>query len=201
VPDGRDPCSLGLFGKLPAIGDFVGRGLGHARRQALDIWLAQGLLELQARSPQWLDAYLVTPVWQWVMPAGRLCDEATAGVLMPSVDRVGRYFPLIALRSYQPGEDHARLGVELAALARALPAALHEGLEPDVLVARLTDAARAPGAESFPAPAYEQMLARFAHDGALSLWWSLPGPTAPPRFISHRGSADPGLFVSLFDGR
>jgi type VI secretion system protein ImpM len=201
VPDGRGKSTIGLFGKLPAVGDFIGRGLGHAQRAAVDAWLSSGLLELQASSPQWLDTYLVSPVWQWVLPAGRLCEPALAGVLMPSVDRVGRYFPLIAMRALGSDEDPARLGAELAAWAAAMPLALHQALDPDALLARLDEAARTPTGTPESAAAHARLLASFKAGGHLSLWWSQVGPAAPARFISHRGQADAGLFVSLFDGR
>jgi len=201
VPDGRGQSAIGLFGKLPAVGDFIGRGLGHAQRAAIDAWLSEGLLELQASSAQWLDSYLVSPVWQCVLPAGRLCESAIAGTLMPSVDRVGRYFPLMALRTMGCDEEPARLGAELAAWASAMPLALHEALDPDVLLARLGESASGAPRSQESAAAHAHLLAQFRVSGHLSIWWSQAGPAAPARFISHRGQADAGLFVSLFDGR
>jgi type VI secretion system protein ImpM len=38
--------------------------------------------------------YLTFPVWRFLLPVGVLGSTAWTGVLMPSVDRVGRYFPL-----------------------------------------------------------------------------------------------------------
>ena len=63
-----------------------------------DTWLAEGLLRLRQQQPEaWLNAYLASPSWRFllmpgVMP-GAAGAQAWAGVLMPSVDRVGRYFP------------------------------------------------------------------------------------------------------------
>lgn len=63
-----------------------------------DQWLAT---EIQTRSAnsarQWLNAYLQSPTYHFV--AGPDCitsaqHQPMAGVLMPSVDKVGRYFPL-----------------------------------------------------------------------------------------------------------
>uniref|UniRef100_UPI0013C2CB68 type VI secretion system-associated protein TagF n=1 Tax=Pseudomonas viridiflava TaxID=33069 RepID=UPI0013C2CB68 len=42
----------------------------------------------------WLDAYLVSPLWRFAVPANLLGSQPVAGVMMPSIDRVGRYFPL-----------------------------------------------------------------------------------------------------------
>ncbi|MBF3348253.1 type VI secretion system-associated protein TagF, partial [Pseudomonas aeruginosa] len=42
----------------------------------------------------WLDAYLTSPLWRFAIAPGLLGGEAVTGVVMPSIDRVGRYFPL-----------------------------------------------------------------------------------------------------------
>lgn len=98
-----DPSAAlpGWFGKLPSLGDFASRRLDPAFIEYWDTWLADGLLALRQQQPDtWLDAYLQAPSWCFLLmpgslpgalgPLGRL---AWAGVLMPSVDRVGRYFP------------------------------------------------------------------------------------------------------------
>ena len=190
-------ASYGLFGKLPALGDFVARGLAGDDLRRIDDWLARGMLALQSSSAQWLDSYLVSPVWQCLIPAGRLCSEPCAAAVMPSVDRVGRYFPLLAVRALPPPTEAAALVRELAIVASSLPAALHEQLGPDHLLERLAQLNDRPVA----APDGERLLAGFRADGDISLCWSLPGPLAPFCFISHRGPADPELFLSLFDGR
>ncbi|MES2048583.1 MAG: type VI secretion system-associated protein TagF, partial [Pseudomonadota bacterium] len=42
----------------------------------------------------WLETYLTSPVWRFALNTGVVDESAWAGVLMPSVDRVGRHFPL-----------------------------------------------------------------------------------------------------------
>jgi type VI secretion system protein ImpM len=42
----------------------------------------------------WLDAFLEAPVWRFVLPPGMCGPRAVVGLIMPSVDKVGRYFPL-----------------------------------------------------------------------------------------------------------
>lgn len=90
---------LGWYGKLPSLGDFASRRLDPDFIDAWDAWLAQGLVDWQTRAPNsWLELYLAGPSWRFVLMPGVLpspCrDNAWTGVLMPSVDRVGRYFPL-----------------------------------------------------------------------------------------------------------
>jgi len=89
----------GWYGKLPSLGDFASRRLSPDFIEAWDGWLAAGIAEWRAREPQaWLPAYLSCPSWRFVlMPGvvpGSAPDALYAGVLLPSVDRVGRYFPL-----------------------------------------------------------------------------------------------------------
>jgi type VI secretion system protein ImpM len=47
----------------------------------------------------WLDRYLTAPVWRFILTPGVLGARGWAGVLLPSVDRVGRYFPLTVCAS------------------------------------------------------------------------------------------------------
>jgi len=87
----------GFYGKLPGLGDFVSRRLPRAFIDPWDRWLQDAIAESRAcLGEDWLEAYLTGPVWRFVLDGG-LCGEAVvAGVLIPSVDRVGRYFPLAA---------------------------------------------------------------------------------------------------------
>jgi type VI secretion system protein ImpM len=92
----------GWHGKLPALGDFASRRLPPDFVAAWDEWLSAGLAALQdADGAGWLDAYLASPSWRfWLQPGalpGACGRHGWAGVLMPSVDRVGRYFPFTAV--------------------------------------------------------------------------------------------------------
>lgn len=86
----------GFFGKIPQAGDFVGTGLPRAFETQLDNWLRAAMRESQAAlGRDWLDVFLVTPVWRFALGPGVAGAEPVVGVMMPSVDRVGRYFPLV----------------------------------------------------------------------------------------------------------
>ena len=96
----------GWYGKLPSLGDFASRRLPPAFVEPWDDWLARGLAAWREQSPDgWLDGYLASPSWRFVLMPGVLAGAAPAGatawagVLMPSVDRVGRYFPLTLVRA------------------------------------------------------------------------------------------------------
>jgi type VI secretion system protein ImpM len=95
----QEPVAAGWYGKLPSLGDFASRRLHHGFIEAWDHWLADGLATWREREPAaWLQRYLHSPSWRFVLAPGVLpAPVATGcwvGVLMPSVDRVGRYFPL-----------------------------------------------------------------------------------------------------------
>jgi len=85
----------GFFGKVPARGDFVSRRLDKSFLDAWDPWLQAGLAASRSRlGESWLELYLNGPVWRFVLSAGVAGAAGGAGVVMPSVDKVGRYFPL-----------------------------------------------------------------------------------------------------------
>ncbi len=109
IPAAESP---GIFGKLPWLGDFVTRRLPHSFVEPWDDWLQRGMAATrEALGDGWLDSFLTAPVWRFLLPAGS-AGPAMAGVLMPSVDRVGRYFPphpgLAARRGSRAGGAAAR---------------------------------------------------------------------------------------------
>ena len=86
---------VGFYGKLPHLGDFVARRLPPDFIQPWDLWLQESLAASQAQlGDDWLGIYLTSPLWRFVLTTGIAGQTPWAGVLMPSVDRVGRYFPL-----------------------------------------------------------------------------------------------------------
>ncbi|MDO5611865.1 MAG: type VI secretion system-associated protein TagF [Paracoccus sp. (in: a-proteobacteria)] len=90
------PVKAGYFGKVPTQGDFVFRGLPLALTDRLDGWLRQSVRDSQNRMGRdWLPAFLVAPVWRMAITPGLFGPDALIGVMMPSVDRAGRYFPLV----------------------------------------------------------------------------------------------------------
>ena len=96
----------GWFGKMPNVGDFVSRRLPDGFVRRWDAWLQAGLALARAESGEaWLDGYLVAPVRRFWIAPGLLGPPAWAGVLMPSVDRVGRHFPFTLATPLDDGHD------------------------------------------------------------------------------------------------
>ena len=104
---------VGWHGKLPTVGDFATRRLDPAFVNVWDDWLSQGLAKFRAQDEShWVDAYLASPTWRFFITPGFLPEplhrQAWAGIVMPSMDRVGRYYPLtIATRLENLPSDNA----------------------------------------------------------------------------------------------
>lgn len=85
----------GLYGKLPAYGDFIFRNLNAAFITPWDEWLQHFISGSQEQiGDDWLNIYLTSPIWRFVLSPGVIDNNVWAGLMMPSVDRVGRYFPI-----------------------------------------------------------------------------------------------------------
>jgi len=84
----------GCYGKLPGLGDFLSKRLDPVFLAAWDRWLQAGLQDSRTHlGTQWSEHYLNAPIWRFALAPGLCSDKAMLGVLMPSVDSVGRYFP------------------------------------------------------------------------------------------------------------
>ena len=91
----NDPIAVGFYGKLPSHGDFLRRRTSDAFMDAWDAWLQEAIsVSRGALGDRWLEVYLTSPVWRFAGAPGVCGPAAIAGVMVPSVDRVGRYFPL-----------------------------------------------------------------------------------------------------------
>jgi type VI secretion system protein ImpM len=86
---------VGLYGKLPSHGDFLRRRIADDVVGDWDGWLQSAIAASQRiLGERWLDVYLTSPAWRFACDAGACGPLPLAGVIVPSVDRVGRYFPI-----------------------------------------------------------------------------------------------------------
>ncbi|QDQ27503.1 type VI secretion system-associated protein TagF [Chitinimonas arctica] len=91
----QDLPIAGWYGKLPSLSDFASRRLDSGFIDAWDGWLRTSLMASREKLGQaWLDRYLTARVWRFLLAPGVCGQPAYAGVMMPSVDAVGRYYPL-----------------------------------------------------------------------------------------------------------
>lgn len=101
-------AGFSAFGKIPAVGDFFRLGDGAAFVPVWDRWVQSAMLAGQtALGSAWDDHYMSAPIWRFSLSAGLAGGAGAIGVLMPSVDRVGRRFPLtLYCASPSPVEAH-----------------------------------------------------------------------------------------------
>ncbi|MBI1172558.1 type VI secretion system-associated protein TagF [bacterium] len=86
---------FGAFGKMPALGDFFRLNAASEVVAPWDIWVQQVLQAGRASlGPRFDDCYMSAPIWRFALAPGVAGAQGVLGVLMPSVDRVGRQFPL-----------------------------------------------------------------------------------------------------------
>lgn len=93
----------GFFGKLPGRGDFIGRHLPKSFLDPWDAWLQQAIAQSHAQlGEMWRDCYCTSPIWRFALGPGLCGSVAYTGILMPSMDRVGRYYPLAITVPLEP---------------------------------------------------------------------------------------------------
>lgn len=128
--------TAGFYGKLPARGDFVRVGLPRDFTDAWDAWLQSVLAgsRLLLRDA-WLPAFLEAPIWRFSLPPGMCGRLAVLGLMLPSVDRAGRYFPLM-FSALSPERIDAAAGENwLDACEAAGRAALEQDAPPEEIAA------------------------------------------------------------------
>jgi type VI secretion system protein ImpM len=93
------------FGKLPGTGDFAQRRFSPDFVEVWDNWLQTGLQNLRSERDDWLAHYLEAPLWFFALGPQLIGANPWVGVLMPSVDSVGRYFPLTLAVELTPNDE------------------------------------------------------------------------------------------------
>ncbi|MET0859319.1 MAG: type VI secretion system-associated protein TagF [Telluria sp.] len=212
----------GFFGKVSSHGDFVARRLPPSFQEPWDAWLQAGVqASRQALGPRWLMTYLSSPLWRFALAPGVCGASAWAGVLMPSVDRVGRHFPLtLAAAGAAPLDQLAQHGAWYGQLEELALSTLGEGFSLEAFDAALGALAPLPpssGMASAPAvlaldpnrPLDDQLavpsagllagIAAAALDGQ-SLWWTDGSARVEPCLMVCRGLPAPETFARLLDG-
>lgn len=183
----------GFYGKAVNHGDFLLRGLPPPFIAAWDAWLQEELHGSRERlGSSWLDRYLCFPVWRFALAPGICGDSGWTGVMMPSVDRVGRYFPMTVAACCPPDAQLASLAVVAPAWYAALDdiarSCLRMDYSADAMEARLR------GLPPIRMPYTWTPYTRPAQPGAGSFWWTqtehsetrvdhCAGLPAGPRFL------------------
>lgn len=184
----------GLFGKVPAHGDFVWRGWPDALVARLDNWLTHGLSALRATLGEagYAETMASAPLWHcWLIgPAG----ECMHGVITPTVDSAGRMFMLVAGIA-GPAADVWAVASQQPGFAAAAEAAVYDalagGLDADGLAARLADAVPI-------VDGVGRFLASISGPANSAFW--VPNPAAGPPVALPAQALDAGTLDHLVRG-
>ena len=200
VTRARDPLlpgftAAGFCGKIPARADFVQAGLPRSFTDPWHDWMQRMLAASRATLGEaWLPAWLEAPVWRFALRCGVCGPEAVLGLWLPSVDRIGRHYPL-TMAIAAADADRPRLIAEgggfLAAAERAGREALANDLPPAELAERIAAAILAepddPGIDLQRQPA------------APGIWWTDGGPRVPSDAFASPGLPDVTTFAAMLD--
>ena len=182
--------AVGFFGKLPARGDFVRSGLPRGFVDPWDAWWQRSITATREAAADWTAAWLEAPVWRFCLPPGLCGAEAALGLWLPSVDRVGRYFPLtIAAVGGSCLLTHEMADGFLAAAEQAGLDALRLDLDPDALSLRVAEAF---GAGPPPPPPETQQP-----DWAT--WWTDGGTRVAPATLTTSALPEGAAFAAMLD--
>ncbi|MER9070365.1 type VI secretion system-associated protein TagF [Mesorhizobium sp. M0296] len=117
----------GFYGKMPATGDFVTRRLPGDFVRVWDRWLAQHIVPLMG-SETWPRGTAL----RFLTGPGFV--DASAGIILQSVDRVGRQFPLsVVAQLSEASVQLARADAWFSGIEEAAVAAQQGELTPDEL--------------------------------------------------------------------
>lgn len=187
---------LGVYGKLPAKRDFVSVETPLAFLHCFEPWLQSGIAaSRKSLGPAWEPAFLSAPIWRfWLGP--RLAGATVAGALMPSVDGVGRYFPLCLFAIAEAGEaiPHPDMDAQqcwFEAIETLLLSALSEEASFGVVL---------DGLQRLEPPAMRAAVNGSDLPGQ-SVWWTHGGPACAPKRLVAAGMPDESLFAGLLTGK
>lgn len=210
-----------LFGKLPSKRDFVALGMERPFLDLWENWLQAGVaLSRDSMGATWQEAFLRAPIWRfWI--GSRIAGTTTAGALMPSVDKVGRYFPLSLCASAPAGtriEPPPHDGIEqwLSWAEQFLLRMLDDELTADLselvatapvppIIANEVSTTPMTGGSGMTAHTGDlallfRSLATEDHEtlyGGRSYWWTAGGADHPPKLLVAQGMPGPALFSMM----
>ncbi|MBN8919906.1 MAG: type VI secretion system-associated protein TagF [Rhizobiales bacterium] len=220
----------GLYGKLPSKRDFVALYAPRAFLEVWEPWIQSSVAaSKQTLGRDWQQTFLTAPIWRFWLGAG-LCGAPVSGAFMPSLDGVGRYFPLTLFACadeqaiipppelnaqdewFATVEDFLLGTLDQDAAFEATSAALDalgapsDRLDEAAGGAPILRARNAVAAAAGDRPFPEMFAAMRKADhtdvyAAATFWWTIGGEGFPPFLIGCKGMPDPFLFADMLAGR
>jgi type VI secretion system protein ImpM len=222
------PC--GLYGKLPMKRDFISVSTPQAFLERWEPWIQGGIAASRIiLGAQWQDIFLRAPIWRFWLGA-EICGRPAIGSFMPSVDGVGRFFPLTALACGEAGSAFPTPQSDpQTAWFTEVETMLLEALDEDAAYDRILEklhglpspaVTRAPGPDpavrnlfsatlvtagpaDSPGAAFASLLAEEERrrQAAGCFFWTIGGEDFPPAALFCTGLPDPNVLASFLSGR
>jgi len=219
----------GLFGKLSAKRDFIALATPRAFLEVWEPWVQACIAASQHQlGREWQNAFLTAPLWRFWLGAD-LSGATALGVFMPSVDGIGRYYPLTLLAvadasSSIPPPDLDLQDHWFALAEEFLLSTLERSKSFEEISARLDDmpvphveptVSSAKGILSFGDKTIGAMTAGGTFQSALtalrqgnhgtsaaaSFWWTEGGGDFPPMALSTHGLPDAFSYSAMLTGK
>ena len=191
-------AGFGAFGKIPSLGDFLRFDLPQSFVGSWDRWLQDELpIVRSALGERWTECYATAPIWRFTLTAGLAGPNGAQDIVMPSVDRVGRLFPLTIAASLPAGRSAVQAHLAAAPTFDALELIALDALEDTMTGAQLMERVRAVRLPDMPVSPVFVAGPRF-------LAFSLPGGTDPGYALAaHEAAARfhrPSIWTTLLEG-
>jgi type VI secretion system protein ImpM len=218
----------GLFGKLGAKRDFIALATPRAFLEAWEPWLQSSLAASRHQmGERWQREFLTAPVWRFWLGAD-ICGTTVAGAIMPSLDGMGRYYPLTLHAIADPGvpilppdvdaqdewfgtaEEFLLATLSVDTTFEDISAALDRlaaprtracaTIEPGVLPLAEDMSGIVAAGQDFATTLTALRVASPEVYAAASFWWTAGGGDFPPIALSCRGLPDPYRYSALLTG-
>jgi type VI secretion system protein ImpM len=219
-------CSL--FGKLGAKRDFIALVTPRPFLEMWEPWV-QGCMSASRHQlgAEWQNAFLTAPVWRFWLGAD-IAGTTVLGAIMPSVDGVGRYYPLTLLAMADPSysipppdlnaQDHwfaaaeefllstldqAKSFGDISTTLDAMPAPLIEksvGNSTEIVALGDTMAGIITAGKTFQDSLLLLRKSNHGSSAAASFWWTEGGGSFPPMAFCSRGMPDPFRYSIMLTG-
>jgi type VI secretion system protein ImpM len=218
----------GLFGKIGAKRDFIAIATPRSFLEAWEPWVQAALSASRHQlGADWRQAFVTAPVWRFWLGA-TICGTTVTGAIMPSLDGVGRYYPLTLHAMEREGgglpppnidpqdewfgqaeafllstlDQTATFEQISDALDRLEVPRLREtaACDPSIISLGTTAVARGAAVDAFAGTFAALCAAAPEAYAAASFWWTAGGEGFPSMALSCRGLPDPFHYSMLLTG-
>ena len=220
-------CSL--FGKLGAKRDFIALATPRRFLETWEPWVQACMSASRHQlGSRWQNAFLTAPIWRFWLGAG-IAGTTVTGAIMPSLDGVGRYYPLTLLAvadpsySFPPPDmnqqdqwfasaeefllstlDQTRSFDDIAAALDALPAPLMEATitcSQEIQALGDTMVGIVTAGKTFQDSLLMLRQSNHGSSAAASFWWTEGGGNFAPMALCTRGMPDPFRYSNMLTGK